>query len=267
MEKEYLPEEKMLPVIHVVRRFVASADSEPFVGKTVRTVRGYETGIYLTNGGSLTVNGETYPLKRYDIRFLREGDEVTSEPEYTCDSIYFSFGDKDVFYENEMLSAIPSFFEGQESHAFLFQRIAEYVRNEETGAAAAANGLLLQLISSYYQLSHSRESYSAVVVSCLDYMKKHMGEHVTLKELGAFTGYSPLHVLRLFKAGTGRTPHAHLTRMRIASARELLCDETLTLAEIASACGFDSESHFQTLFKKQTGITPGKYRKYARELT
>lgn len=262
-----MPEEKMLPAIHIARRFVASADKEPFVGKTVRTVRGYETGIYLTNGGSLTINGETYPLKRYDIRFLREGDQVSSEPEYTCDSIYFNFGDKDCFYENEMLSAIPSFFAGQESHAFLFQRIAEHVRSEETGAAAAANGLLLQLISGYYQLSHSSESYSAVVVKCLEYMKAHMDRHVTLKELGVLTGYSPLHVLRLFKAGTGRTPHAHLTRMRIACARELLCDEDMALAEIASACGFDSESHFQTLFKKQTGITPGKYRKYARELT
>lgn len=267
MEKKYLPEEEMLPVIHMVRRFVATTDKETPGGKSVRTVSGYETGIYLTNGGSITINGVTHRLKRYDIRFLREGDQVTSEPEYTCDSIYFNFGNDKIFHDNEMLSAIPSFFAGQESHAFLFVRIADYAKNVDTGTIAASNGLLLQLLSSYYQLSHSRESYSAVVVKCLEYMKVHMGEHVTLEDLGRITGYSGLHVLRLFKISTGRTPHTHLTKMRIACAKELLADKESSMAEIASACGFASESHFQTLFKKQTGITPGKYRKYARELT
>lgn len=267
MEKKYLPEDKMLPVIRLARRFTASREREPFIGKTVRVVRGYETGIYLTNGGSITINGETYPLKKYDVRFLREGDEVSSEPEYICNSIYFNFGEEDIFYENEILSAIPPFFAGQENHAFLIQRIVDYAKNEETGTVAASNGLLLQLINSYYRLSYSKGSCSAVVVNCLEYMKIHMSEHITLETLGQLTGYSALHVLRLFKSGTGRTPHMHLTRMRIAHAKELLTETNSTLAEVAAACGFDSESHFQTLFKKQTGITPGKYRKYARELT
>lgn len=266
MEKKYLPEEKMLPLVHIVRRFVAGKGKGQPAAGTVRTVTGYETGIYLTDGGSITINGVRHPLKRYHIRFLRQGDRVSSEPEYTCDSIYFDFGEEDVFYENEMLSAIPSFFAGNESHGFLFQRIAECAKNEETGSAVMLNGLLLQLLGSYYHLTHSRDHYSEVVVACLNYMKEHMGGHVTLAELGTYTGYSPLHVLRLFKDGTGRTPHAHLTNMRISYAKELLTEENTTLAAVASACGFESESHFQSLFKKQTGITPGKYRKSAREL-
>ena len=266
MERRYLPEEKMLPSIHIVRRFVAEKEQRKPSSGGVRTVTGYETGIYLTDGGSITINGETHRLKPYHIRFLRAGDRVSSEPEYTCDSIYFDFGEEDVFHENEMLSAIPSFFAGNESHAFLFQRIADCARNEVTGSAAMLNGLLLQLLGSYYHLTHSQEDYSEVVVKCLNYMKEHLSGHVTLTELGALTGYSPLHVLRLFKNSTGRTPHACLTNMRITHAKDLLTDGNATLAVIASACGFESESHFQSLFKKQTGITPGKYRKFAREL-
>lgn len=266
MDKKYLPEETMLPVIHMVRRFAAKKDMGHPNTKAVRIVKGYETGIYLTTGGSITINGEAHELKRHHIRFLREGDQVSSEPDYTCDSIYFNFGAGDVFYENEMLSAIPSFFMGNESHAFMFQRITEYAKNEETGSVAILHGLLLQLIANYYHLFHSKENYNKVVLDCLDFMKKRMNEHVTLEELGVLTGYSPVHVLRLFKASTGRSPHAHLTNMRIAYAKELLTNENATLATIASACGFESESHFQSLFKKQTGITPGKYRRYTREL-
>lgn len=267
MDKKYLPEDKMIPVVHMVRRFMTSEDKVQSSGKAFRTVSGYETGIYLTDGGSITINGETHLLKRFDIRFLREGDRVSSVPDYICDSIFFNFGEPGSFYENEMLSDIPSFFEGNEGHAFLFQKITDCAKNEETGATAALHGLMLQLIANYYHLSHSKDHYSKVVVDCLIYMKKHMGEHVTLENLGAFTGYSALHVLRLFKAGTGRTPHAHLTNMRIAYAKELLMEERTSLSGIASACGFDSESHFQSLFKKQTGITPGKYRKYVTELS
>ncbi len=266
MERKYLSEEKMLPSIHLVRRFTGGKDIGAVAPGTVRTVTGYEIGIYLTDGGNITINGVNYPLKRYHMRFLREGDQVASGQDYICDSIYFNFGDGSVFYENEMLSAIPSLFMGNENLGFLFQRIRECARNNDVGASALMNGLLLQMISSCYHLTHSRENYSEVVKDCLDYMKKRLGQHVTLAELGEYTGYSPLHVLRLFKENTGRTPHTHLTNMRIAYAKDLLAEENATLASVASACGFESESHFQSLFKKQVGIAPGKYRKYTRGL-
>ena len=34
----------------------------------------------------------------------------------------------------------------------------------------------------------------------------------------------------------------------------------LTLAEVAYRCGFTSQSQFTTLFRRFTGITPGKFR-------
>lgn len=266
MKRVYLPEEAMLPRVKLVRKFRGTEKAQPGHSTPVRRVSGYETGVYLTDGGEITINGETYPLHQYDIRFLREGDEVSSCPEYICQSVYFDFGDDEVFHENELLASIPSFFHGSSAHARLFERIEGCTRSGRTGAAAQMNAALLQLLLDFYAQFHSKETFSKPVLTCIDYMKAHLCEPLTLEDLGRLTDYSALHILRLFKRDTQKTPHAYLTALRMAFARELLAEGELSIAQIAERCGFVSESHFQSLFKKQTGMTPGQYRRHARML-
>lgn len=266
MKKVYLPEEAMLPRVKLVRQFRGTQKAREGQCTPLRRVSGYEAGVYLTDGGEITINSVTYPLRRYDIRFLREGDEVCSRPEYICQSIYFDFGEENVFHENELLAAIPSFFSGTNAHAMLFERIERCSRSGRTGAAAQMNATLLQMLLDFYAQFHSKETFSAPVLTCIEYMKAHLSEQVTLEQLGALTDYSALHILRLFKRDTQKTPHAYLTALRMAFARELLMEGEWTIARIAERCGFVSESHFQSLFKKQTGMTPGQYRAHARTL-
>ena len=266
MKKVYLPEENMLPRVKLVRRFRCTEKAQMGQSTPLRVVTGYETGIYLTDGGEITINGQTFPLKQYDVRFLREGDEVQSRPEYVCQSIYFDFGDDAVFHENELLASIPSFFSGTKEHARLFERIDACMKGSGTGMTAQMNASLLQLLLDFYLQHHSRETFSKPVLACIDYMKTHLSEPVSLEELGRLTDYSSLHILRLFKRDTQKTPHAYLTGLRMAFARELLAEDELSVAQIAERCGFVSESHFQSLFKRQTGMTPGQYRRHARML-
>lgn len=266
MEKEYLSEAEMLPRVKLVRKFRATEKAEPGHCTPVRIVEGYETGIYLTDGGEITINEQRHALQQYDVRFLRAGDRVSSRSDYLCQSIYFDFGREDVFHENELLGSIPAFFRGTKENARLFERIDACMRSTETGAAAQMNACMLQLLLDFYAQFHSSETYSAAVLTCIAYMKEHLGEPITLEDMGRATDYSALHLLRLFKRDTQKTPHAYLTALRMAHARELLADGELPIAEIASRCGLESESHFQSLFKRQTGMTPGRYRKQARAL-
>ena len=266
MKKEYLPEENMLPRVRLVRTFRCSEKAQIGQSTPLRRVSGYETGIYMTDGGEITINGQTYPLSKYDIRFLRAGDEVSSMPDYVCRSIYFDFGDDAVFCENELLASIPSFFHGEKEHARLFERIDACMKSSGTGVSAQMNAFMLQLLLDYYEKLHSRETFSKTVLTCIEYMKEHIGEPVSLEDLGRLTDYSALHILRLFKRDTQKTPHAYLTALRTAYARELLAEKDWSITQIAERCGFESESHFQQMFKRQCGITPGKYRKQARML-
>ena len=92
-------------------------------------------------------------------------------------------------------------------------------------------------------------------------MESHFSEKITLDTFGSLSGYAPLHFLRLFKQSVGTTPHAYLTDIRLRNAKMLLESTTLSTAEIAEKCGFESVSHFQVLFKKKTGVGAAKYRK------
>ena len=97
-------------------------------------------------------------------------------------------------------------------------------------------------------------------------MQNHTGEKVTLDRLGELTGYSPLHVLRLFKAAVGCSPHEYLSSLRMERAKQLLIESDMPIDRIAAECGFSSESYFHSYFKRSAGISPGEYRRIAKIL-
>jgi AraC family transcriptional regulator len=66
--------------------------------------------------------------------------------------------------------------------------------------------------------------------------------------------------LRLFKGSTGVPPHRFVVRQRIARARAFLAMQGLSIAQISRMVGFRTPSHFTTVFRRVTGITPRGYR-------
>lgn len=53
----------------------------------------------------------------------------------------------------------------------------------------------------------------------------------------------------------------YLTKIRIEHAIKLLEDDQISVAELASRCGFTDAFYFSKIFKKITGISPSKYQK------
>lgn len=67
---------------------------------------------------------------------------------------------------------------------------------------------------------------------------------------------------RNFKQLTGLSPHQYLQELRIQKSKELLINTNLTCQEISYKIGYESPIHFNSVFKKKTGLTPIKYREY-----
>ena len=97
----------------------------------------------------------------------------------------------------------------------------------------------------------------------LDYMNCHLADDVGLAELAALTGYSLQHFKRAFKASTGMPPHRFLLTLRIKRAQALLVQNKLALAQIALECGFSSQPHFTTAFRRYTGSSPARWKRIA----
>lgn len=263
MNSTYLKEDEMLPHIQLVRLF--DTEQEDMRKKTpLRVVESNELGVYITDGGMLTIDGTDHLIRRGDVRFIRPGSHVCSQPPYRCYTVFFQLGQEGACCYNDLLDSLPVFFSGAERYISVFEELGHLHISAELGSKARQNALLLRLLSDFYRLLHSEKRYRPCVKSCIAHMREHLSEKITLERLGQMIGYSGLHVLRMFKEDTGQTPHSMLDAMRMTRARELLNNSAMPISKIADECGFRSESYFQTMFKKANHITPGAYRKNAR---
>jgi AraC-like DNA-binding protein len=104
---------------------------------------------------------------------------------------------------------------------------------------------------------------NAVIERAREYLAAHYAEDISLADLGTLTSRSPFHLARAFSKAVGLPPHAYLESLRIQHARELL-KSGMTVVETALATGYPDQSHFTHRFRRHTGITPGRYRAFAR---
>jgi len=71
---------------------------------------------------------------------------------------------------------------------------------------------------------------------------------------------SPYYFARRFQRSTGLPPHRFVVRERIDRAVMLLAAPALSIARISQVVGFCTPSHFSTVFRRITGVTPSAYR-------
>jgi AraC-like DNA-binding protein len=95
----------------------------------------------------------------------------------------------------------------------------------------------------------------------LDRMKLDLSADLDLNTLAAESGYSRSHFLRTFRAAIGCSPHQWLTRLRVEQAKTILREQSISLIDIALACGFSSHAHFSNTFRQIIGVTPSEYRR------
>jgi len=93
-----------------------------------------------------------------------------------------------------------------------------------------------------------------------EYIEQNLEKELRLAELAALVCMSPYHFARLFKGSTGVPPHRFVLRRRVAHARALLAAPELSIAQIAGRVGFRRPSHFTTVFRRVSGLTPRDYR-------
>src|SRR5688572_9940977 len=74
-------------------------------------------------------------------------------------------------------------------------------------------------------------------------------------------GLHPGSVTRLFRRRLGRGVMAQLRLHRVREAAHRLATTSDPIADVAAATGFADQSHLGRQFRRETGITPGLYRK------
>lgn len=92
------------------------------------------------------------------------------------------------------------------------------------------------------------------------YIQEHLAEKLTLEQAARQVHLSKSYLCRILKEELGCTFTEYTNRLRIERSKMYLHRSDMSLSEIACAVGFDDQSYFTRIFKRQVGIPPGKYR-------
>jgi AraC-like DNA-binding protein len=92
-------------------------------------------------------------------------------------------------------------------------------------------------------------------------LNRDLAARIRLGQLAEACGLSVRHFARAFRQSTGAPPHRWRLNRRVDRAKELLGDSTLSLLEVALACGFGDQSHFTRIFAATVGLSPGLWRR------
>lgn len=95
----------------------------------------------------------------------------------------------------------------------------------------------------------------------IDYVEAGLGEPMSLADVASAAGLSRMHFAAQFRAATGLRPHEYLLRRRVERAQEMLRGTRGSLVDVALAVGFQSQSHFTTVFKRFVGQSPHAWRR------
>ncbi len=93
------------------------------------------------------------------------------------------------------------------------------------------------------------------------FMNRNLHRRLSREELACAANVSPAHLGRLFQAVLGKSPGCRLTELRLAYAKDLLLNSTLSVSQVAMETGYQSFSHFTKIFKQSLGATPSDYRR------
>ena len=95
----------------------------------------------------------------------------------------------------------------------------------------------------------------------LAYIEANLTSTIEIGDLAKVVALSISHFCRTFKQSLGLPPMAYVAVRRVERAKTLLSSTREPLAEIALACGFSDQAHFNRRFRGLVGMPPGRWRR------
>lgn len=229
--------------------------------------------------GYYILNGCSYPIYPGDFLISNQGDlhEVQSASHREIGTICFGIG-------NLVLKGLPPGCLAPARDGFIRPTGRKYEQMKnlcqllydqlELGTAqgrAVAQHLFLALLPLALSFPadgrNGAQTESVMLVNRIgQYIAAHFAEPLTLERIGRALRVSPYHAAHIFKDITGFSPIQYVIRRRMGEAQNLLISTDFSAAQIAVMVGYDSTSHFNSIFKRVVGLPPVRYRQWYLEM-
>lgn len=121
----------------------------------------------------------------------------------------------------------------------------------------AISALLLEL----HEMAAKRQSkLSAITLNSINYIKSHYHQEIGLQDIADELKLAPAYLSRIFSKELNITLSAYMTKLRMERAKHALLDTNEKIATISKRVGIENTEYFSVMFKKNTGVSPQKYR-------
>lgn len=94
------------------------------------------------------------------------------------------------------------------------------------------------------------------LLAVVEQMEKNLEEPLSQTTLASMANLSTRQLERLFRKYLNTTPTRYYLNLRLARARHLLRQTSMSILSVALACGFVSASHFSKCYRESYGRTP-----------
>lgn len=111
------------------------------------------------------------------------------------------------------------------------------------------------------ELSQPAQHAAAVALQvATEYIDAHFADPtLCAKDIAKAADISESYLYQLFRESLGMSPKDYIRKCRLQNACTLLKTRYYKTYEVASKCGFPDAKYFATIFKREMGISPGKY--------
>ena len=120
-----------------------------------------------------------------------------------------------------------------------------------------------EAIKKMFDLSNKlkpQTKYRQIVKNLIEYIDNNIDTNLQVNNLAIAFGMNRSYISKAFIDDTGVNIQSYIQNLRLEKAKDLLLNTEYTIKEISDKLNFSSQSHFQSLFKKQYNLTPTQFR-------
>ena len=233
--------------------------------------------IYILGGeGTHIIKGKEIPLKRGDIFIITTDDPHSIVPAGNANDFEWV----NCVIDHEILNGIlieisPEQIFQTISNKYIHMLIINMEQEYQTKSSfyqECMRGYAITLISQIKRQAEledeNSESYSLAqnrkdlyIIATVNYIHENYSKKMKLSDIAAHVGISTGYLERIFREERATSPIEYTNIYRVEQACNLLINSKNSISQICYEVGFNDMKNFYQIFKRQTGISPGVFRR------
>lgn len=221
-----------------------------------------EIGLCTSGSGVCFVKEETIPFIQGQTTFIRPGEVHIFQSSNRQPSTWFF-----LYVSQKLLQGVTLPVSGVYKNAHtekVLNVLREHLQSPcpEPSAVRHLVGALPGLLGpgKLETTSDGNDRQMEKIAPALEYISQHYDEKLNIDKLASLCYLSESFFRLCFRKATKDTPHAYLTRVRLAYAKGLLLSTKYPILKISQMSRFESLSSFNRSFRTANNLTPREYR-------